>query len=146
MKQLYRKTVEFSWDSILDLCLHCCTLNWCKSLYILYYFERFHLEKNYKSLQTPSLQETDDFRKLSSKGDVTGNLMSPEICYLTNYVVSTSYSVVSRSHSALSPLFLAVPRVFCPRRLQQSRVNKTACSDAWVSLQQQLKHFHPLLL
>ena len=105
-------------------------------------FERFPLEKNYKSLQTPSLQETDDFCKLSSKRDVNGNLLSPDICYLKKYAASISYSVVSRSQSAL----IAVPRVFCPRRLQPSRVHNTVCSDAWVILQEQLKYFHPLLL
>ena len=68
-------------------------------------FWTFPFGKELQSLQTPSLQETEDFRKLSSKGDVTGNLLSPEICYRKKYVVSTSYSVVSRSHSALSPLF-----------------------------------------
>ena len=79
-------------------------------------------------------------------------VMSLETCCFQGYVIlrnmlSPHPIPLCPDRTLLDALrFLTVPRVFCPRGLQPSHVDNTARSDAWVSLQQQLKHFHPLLL
>ena len=69
-------------------------------------------------------------------------VMSLETCCLQRHVILRSMLsphpiLLCPDRTLLEALcILAVPTVFCPRRLQPSRVHNTACSDAWVSLQQ----------